>query len=87
MGPLSELSRPRFACTVMSDEQMRTGSKLRPPVAHGVNPRVLLGLESHFGPATREWLYRIAPKIFETHKLYHDNNVGTQSAGVDCSLD
>ena len=29
-----------------------------------------------------EWLYRIAPKNTKTHKPYHDDNVGTQSAGT-----
>ena len=47
----------------------------------GVNPRVPLGLEPQFGPVRHEWLYRIAPKIVETLKPYHDNNVRTQSAG------
>ena len=28
-----------------------------------------------------ELLYRIAPRIIGTHKLYHDDNVGTQSVG------
>ena len=30
----------------------------------------------------RVWLYCIAPKIIETLKSYHDDNVGTQSAGI-----
>ena len=51
--------------------------------AHGVNPRVSLGRESHFGPVRYEWLYRIAPKIIEMLKSYHDDNVGTQLAGND----
>ena len=61
-------------------------SEPRPP-AHGANPRVPLGLESHFGPVRREWLHRIAPKIIETVKVYHDDNVGTQSAGKGSGLD
>ena len=42
------------------------------------NPRVPFGLESHFRPVRHEWLYYIAPKIIDTLKPYHDNNVGTQ---------
>ena len=49
---------------------------------HGVDPRVLLCLESHLGSVRHKWLYRIAPRIIETHKPYHDDNVGTQSAGA-----
>ena len=71
----------RFACTVTSDEQTRSGSKHRPP-AHGVSPCVPFGLESHFGPVWHEWLYGIAPKIIETLKPYHDDNVGTQLARI-----
>ena len=37
-------------------------------------------MESHFGPVWYQWLYRIAPKIIEMLKPYHDDNVGTQSA-------
>ena len=48
--------------------------------AHGV--RVPLGLESCFGRVRHKWLYRIAPRIIETHKAYHDDNVGTLSAGM-----
>ena len=53
----------------------------RPP-GHGVNPRVPLGLESHFG-LVRHFvrLYRIAPKITDTLKPYHDYKVGTSSQG------
>ena len=47
----------------------------------GLNPRGTLGLESHLGPVRRWWLYCIGPRIIETHKPYHDDNVGTQSAG------
>ena len=66
------LRRPWFACKKgTSDEQTRPGK----------NPRVTLGLESHFGPVRHEWLYRIAPKIIETHKPYHDDNVGGKSVG------
>ena len=49
----------------------------RPP-AHGVNPRVALGLVSHFGMGGSTC---IAPKIIETLKPSHDDNVGTQSTG------
>ena len=47
---------------------------------HGVNLRVPLGLESHFGPVRHRCLYHIAPKIIETLKPYHDVNVA-QSVG------
>ena len=47
----------------------------------GVNPRVPFGLFSDFGPVRYEWLYRIAPRILETHKPYHYVNMGTQLAG------
>ena len=50
------------------------------PSAHVVNPCVTLGLESHLEPVRHERLYRIALRIIETHKPYHDDNVGTQSA-------
>ena len=33
-------------------------------------------------PSVTEWLYRIARKIIERHKPYHNDNVGTQSAGM-----
>ena len=33
------------------------------------------------------WLYRIAPRIIDTHKPYHDNNVGTLSAGINKTLE
>ena len=56
-----------LCCTVTSDEQTRPGNEPRHSV-HGVNPRVPLDLESHFGPIRHEWLYRIAPKITETLK-------------------
>ena len=79
-GPLPELRLPLFACTVTSDEQMRPGREPRP--AYGVNPRVLCSLESHFGPVSHEWLYRIARKIIETLKSYHDDNVRTQLVGI-----
>ena len=59
---------------------MRSGSKLEPS-ARGLSPRVPLGLESYLGPVRHVWLYRIAPRNMETHKPYHDDNVGTQSAG------
>ena len=49
---------------------------------HGLNPRVPLGLKSHFGPGRHGWLYRIAPKNIEMLKLYHDDNVDTQSVGT-----
>ena len=52
----------------------------------GVNPRVTLGLESHFRPIRYEWVYRIAPKIIETLKPYHDDNLGTQLAGAEIGL-
>ena len=48
---------------------------------HGVNPRVPLGLESHLRLVRHEWLYRIAQRIIETHKLYHNDYVGSQLAG------
>ena len=75
----SGVTRLWFACTGASDEQMRPG---REPLTstRGVNTRVLFGLESHLGPVRHEWFYRIAPKIIETHKPSHDDNVGTQSA-------
>ena len=66
------------ASTVTSDEPTRSWSK---PPAHGVNHRVPLGLESHFGPVRHEGLYRIALRIIDTHKPYHDDNVGVHSAG------
>ena len=44
-----------------------------------LTPHVPLGLKSHLGPVRHE--YSIAPSIIETHKPYHDDNVGTQSAG------
>ena len=47
-GPLPVLHRFWFACTATSDEQTRPGNEPR-PTAHGVNPRVPLGLESHLG--------------------------------------
>ena len=31
---------------------------------------------SHLGPVRHEWLYRIVPRIINTHKPYHDDNVG-----------
>ena len=49
-------------------------------------PRVPLGLESHFEPVRHESLYRIAPNIIETLKPYHDDNVVTQSAGMKLDL-
>ena len=64
----------------MSDEQTRPGSE-PPRSARGVNPRIPLGLTSHRGPIRHEWLYRIAPRITDTYKPYHDDNLGTQSAG------
>ena len=42
---------------------------------------VSLDLESHFGSVSLGWLYYIAPKIIKTLKPYHDDDVGTQSAG------
>ena len=54
----------------MSDEQSRPG--FEPPV----NPRVPLGLESHFELVRLEWLYRIASKITETLKPYHERQRG-----------
>ena len=50
-----------------SGRLLLTKTEPRPP-AHGVNSCVPLDLESHFGPVWREWLYRIAPNIFETLK-------------------
>ena len=44
-------------------------------------PSVSLGLVSHLGPVRHEWLYRIALRIIDIHKPYHDDNVGTQLAG------
>ena len=76
----SGVTPPRFACTGTSDEQTCPGSERR-PYAHGVNPRVPLSLASHLEPFRHEWIYRIAPMIIETHKPYHDENVGTQLAG------
>ena len=57
-------------------------SRRVPEARLGVNPRVPLGPESHFGPVRHEWFYRIAPKIIETLKPYHDDYMGTQSAGI-----
>ena len=68
----------------MSDEQMRPGSEILPS-AHDVSPRVPLDLESHLGPVRYERLYRITPRITDTQKLYHDDNVETQSAGLRIS--
>ena len=48
-------------------------ARRKPPVPHG--------LESHLGPVSHEWLDRIALKIIEMLKPYHDDNVGTKSAG------
>ena len=79
-GHLPELRCLWSACTGTSDEQTRPGSE-PPSSTRGVNYCVLLGVESHLGPVRYEWLYRIAPQIIETLKLYHDDNVGTQSAG------
>ena len=45
----------------------RKWSEPKPPVLE-VNPRVPLGHVSHFAPVALEW-------------LYHDDSVGTQSAG------
>ena len=36
-----------------------------------------------FGPVRHECLYCKVLKIIETHKPYHDDNVGTQSARED----
>ena len=66
-GPLPELRR-----------------RVTRPSARGVSPRVPLGQESHFRPVRQgraSRFYRIAPKIIETLKPHHDDNVGTQSAG------
>ena len=71
--PLPELRRHWFA-RLMSRREPR-------PSAHGVNPRGPFGLESHLRLVRHQWLYRIAPSINQTHKPYHDDNVGTQSAG------
>ena len=79
--PLAFFKEVPFTCTSTSDEQMRPGSEPRPS-AHGVNPRVHLVLESHFGPVWHEWLYLHSQKITEKLKAYHDDNVGTQSAGT-----
>ena len=79
VGSSSVLRRRRFTFTVTSDEQTRLRSEPQLP-AHGVNRRVPLGLESHFGPVRHEWLYRIAPKITETFKPYHDENAKAQEA-------
>ena len=64
----------------LAARQTRPGSEPW-PLAHGVNSRVPLGLESHFRPVKHEWLYRIARKIIQPLKPYHNYNVGTQSAG------
>ena len=48
-GPFPELRRLWFACTGTSDEQTRPGSEPQSS-AHGINPRVPLGLESPLGP-------------------------------------
>ena len=67
-----ELYRHRFACTVTFDEQTHSGSELQPGGQaeqftpwvgkHGVNPRVPLGLEFHFGPVRHEWRYLHSPQ-------------------------
>ena len=49
---------------------------IRVPEAASLVPRVPLGLYSHFGPVRHEWFYRIAPKIIETLKPYHDDDDG-----------
>ena len=49
-----------------------------------VNLRDPPGLESHFGSGKHKWLYCIALKITETLKTYHNDNVGTKSAGNIC---
>ena len=70
-GPLPWLRCRWSAYTDTSDEQTRPGSE---PLtsARGV---------IHLGPVRHEWLYRIAPRITDIHKPYHNDNVGTQSAG------
>ena len=55
----------RVADTSTSNEQTRPGSEPQPS-AHGVNPRVPLGMASHFGPVRHEGLYRIAPRMIDT---------------------
>ena len=56
-----------------SRKQTSTPVRRKPPCLawSGVSPPV---------PARLEWLSRIAPRIIDTHKAYHDDNVGTQSA-------
>ena len=71
-GPFPELNRLWLAYI---------GSEPR-PAAHGVNPRGPLGLKSHFGLVRHELLYRLALKITEKLKPYHDDKVGTQSASL-----
>ena len=44
---------------------------------------VLLGLAEKY---VHLWLYRIAPKIIDTLKAYHDDNVGTQLASSLCTV-
>ena len=79
-GSSSEGMPSLVRCTDTSDEQTRPGSEPR-PLGYGANPCVPLALESHFEPITHEWLYRIAPKIIETHKPYHDDNVERDTDG------
>ena len=72
----------RSAVSCLNDSYGHASQKRTRPQAHGVNLRVPFGLESHFGPVRHEWLYPKAPKIIESIKTYHDDNLGTLSAGV-----
>ena len=78
--PPLELRRTWFACTVTSDEETLSGIEPRPP-AHGVNTVSLLVWSLTLGLSGMCDSTCIAPKITETLKPYHDDNVESQSAG------
>ena len=79
--PPPDWRRHWLACTGTSDEQPRPGSE-PPPSVHFANPRVPLGLVSYLEPVRHERLYRTTPRITDTHKPHHDDNVGALSAGL-----
>ena len=82
-GSLPKLHRSWFTCTVTFDESLLIilcpGSE-SPPSTHGVNPCVLVSLT--LGLSVMSGSTCIAPNIAETLKPYHDDNLGTQSAGA-----
>ena len=71
-----------FTCTVTTDERTRPGSEPWQST-DGVNPRVFLVWNLTLGLSVMSDSNCIAPKITETFKPYHDDNVGTQSVGPD----